>query len=76
MDIDKNKVLNDLSGCGLDLIQTKKLLNSILDCVDQWKIDCDINLQFDMVYKLAHCVDYIQSAIDSLSGFIEKNRQN
>lgn len=74
--VDKNKVLNDLADCGLDLIKSKKLLNCILDCINKWKMENDNDLQFDLIYKLAHCVDYMQSAIDALNGFIEKNRQN
>ena len=74
--VNKNKVLNDLADCGLDLIKSKKLLNAILDCANKWKMENEKDLKFDLIYKLAHCVDYIQDAIDSLNGFIEKNRAN
>lgn len=73
--VDKNKVLNDLSDCGLDLIKTKRLFSAIADCVNKWKMENNPDLQFDYIYKLSHCADYIQYAIDSLNGFIDKNRQ-
>lgn len=74
--LDKNKVINDIQGLILDLSNTKKSLNSILDCVNLWKVRQIANLNFSSDYKLANGIDYLQTAIRYLLDFCESNSKN